>query len=189
MFWYKKPPKEYNHKKRLGLVHVYTGEGKGKTSAALGITLRAAGHRLNVLVVQFIKGHKDYGELLVLERLRPFVDIVQFGTPEATNLEHPTALDQYLAQQALDYSRRAMVNARPDILIFDEINPAMYYNIIPTKKVLDFIDNKHRETELILTGRYAPSEVLNAADIVTVMTASKHPYDAADFSPRKGIEH
>lgn len=188
MYWHKRPPEEFNPKKRLGLVHVYTGDGKGKTSTALGVALRAAGHRMHVLVIQFLKGHKDYGELLVQDRLNPYVEIVQFGTPEPTNLHDPSSMDKYLAQEGLDYARRAMVMNRPDILILDEINTAIYHNLIPVHEVLDFIDNKHQETELILTGRNAPKDLLNAADIITVMTSTKHPYDD-DFVPRKGIEH
>lgn len=189
MHWQKRPPKkEYNPKKRLGYIHVYTGEGKGKTSAAMGIALRAAGHKLRVLVIQFIKGHKDYGELLALEKLRPHIEIVQFGTPEATDLHDPGAMDMYLAEQGLEFARRSMVMKRPDILILDEINTAMHHELLKIEDVLDFLDNKHQETEVILTGRNAPSRLLNAADLITVMTTTKHPYDE-DFIPRKGVEH
>lgn len=189
MFWHKRPPKEYNPKKRLGLVHVYTGEGKGKTTAALGVALKSAGHQLQVLFIQFCKGHKDYGELLAMARLRPYLDIVQFGRAEITDFNNPAAFDIYLAQQGMDYARRAMTAARPDLIVFDEINPALHYGLVPLASVLNFLDNKHQNTEVILTGRFAPPEILNAADIVTVMTAAKHPYDAADFYPRRGIEH
>jgi cob(I)alamin adenosyltransferase len=189
MHWHKTPPKkEYNPKKRLGYVHVYTGEGKGKTSVALGTALRASGHGLKVLVIQFIKGHKDYGELLASERLGPNVEFVQFGTPDVTRLDDPSAMDIYLAQQALDFARNEMVHNRPDILILDEINPAARYGLVKVSDVLDFLDNKHRETEVILTGREAPPEFLNAADLVTVMVQSKSPYREDDL-PRRGIEH
>lgn len=188
MFWHKRPPKESNPKKRLGFIHVYTGEGKGKTSAALGIALRAAGHDMRVLVIQFLKGHKDYGEMLVQARLKPHIEIVQFGTPDPINLKDPSAMDMYLAKEALEYARRAMVMSRPDILILDEINTAAHFKFLPTKEVLDFLDNKHQNTEVILTGRYAPKEILNAADLITVMTMTKHPYTDG-FLPRRGVEH
>lgn len=188
MYWQKRPPKEFNPKKRLGYVHVYTGEGKGKTSAALGVALRAAGHNMRVLIIHFIKGHKDYGEILSQEKLTPYIEIVQFGIPEPTNLEDPSAMDVYLSQQAFEHARRAMKSNRPDILILDEINPAARHGLVSIKEVLDFIDNKHQQTELILTGRDAPKEFLNAADIVTVMTTTKSPYDD-DFVPRRGVEH
>lgn len=189
MYWQKRPPKEFNPKKRLGLIHVYTGEGKGKSSAALGIALRAAGHKLRVVIIHFIKGHKDYGEMLVMDRLHPHLEVVQFGTPEPTNLAEPSAMDTYLAEQGFEYARRLMNTNRPDVLILDEINTALHYKLIPMKPVLDFLDNKHQQTEVILTGRQAPKELLNAADIVTVMTSTKHPYDDDSFQPRKGIEH
>ncbi|PIW36832.1 MAG: cob(I)yrinic acid a,c-diamide adenosyltransferase [Candidatus Kerfeldbacteria bacterium CG15_BIG_FIL_POST_REV_8_21_14_020_45_12] len=189
MYWHKKPPqREFNPKKRLGYVHVYTGEGKGKTTAALGVALRAAGHKMKVLIIHFVKGHKDYGEILALEALQPYVEIVQFGTPDHSDLSDPSAMDQYLAKKAMEFARRAMVEDRPDILILDEINTVAAYKLIDPKEVLDFIDNKHQNTELILTGRYAPKEFLNAADLITVMTTTKHPYDE-DFEPRRGIEH
>lgn len=188
MYWHKRPKKEYNPKKRLGYIHVYTGDGKGKTTAALGVALRAAGQQMNVLIIQFLKGHKDYGELLAQERLKPHVQIVQFGTPEATHLHEPSAMDVYVANQGLEYARKAMVMKRPDVLILDEINPAMHHRLINPIEVVDFLDNKHQQTEVILTGRNAPKELLNAADIITVMNTTKHPY-TDDFVPRLGIEH
>lgn len=189
MYWHKRPPeKEYNPKKRLGLIHVYTGEGKGKTTAALGVALRAAGHRMRVLIIQFVKGHKDYGELLAYEKLMPYVEIVQFGTPQKTDLKDPSAMDKYLVEQGMEYAKKAMVHNRPDVLILDEINTALRHDLLTLSEVLDFLDHKHQQTEVILTGRSAPAAILNAADVVTVMTTTKSPY-SEDFVPRKGIEH
>lgn len=189
MYWKKKPPQEFNPQKRLGLVHVYTGEGKGKSTAALGVAVRAAGHKMRVLIVQFLKGHKDYGEMLAAqEQLHPHVEIVQFGTPEPTNLEDPSAMDKYLAQEGMDFARRAMAMNRPDILILDEINVAAHHGLLNPKDIVDFLDNKHQQTEVILTGKNAPKELLNSADLITVMTPSRHPYHDG-FVPRKGVEH
>lgn len=189
MYWHKRPShKETNPHKRLGLIHVYTGEGKGKTTAALGVALRAAGHDMKVLIIQFVKGHKDYGEILAASKIPDNIEIVQFGTPDMTDMHEPTAMDTYLAEQGMAYARRAMVYDRPDILVLDEINTAAKHNLIPIQEVLDFLDHKHQDTEVILTGRFAPKEFLNAADLVTVMTSSKDPYDK-DFVPRRGVEH
>lgn len=188
MHWHKTPKKEFNPKKRLGYVHVYTGEGKGKTSAALGTALRAAGHNMRTTVIQFIKGHKDYGEMQILDRLQPHVQVYQFGRPEPTDLAAPTDIDLYYAQRGMEFARDHIVQDRPDILVLDEINPAVRHGLIDLEELLDFIDNRHRHIELILTGRDAPSEVLNAADLITVMNATRHPYHD-EFQPRRGIEH
>lgn len=188
MYWHKRPKKLGNHKKHLGLVHVYTGDGKGKTTTALGVALRAAGHKMNVLIIQFLKGHKDYGELLALEHISDYIEIVQFGTPEEINVDNPSDMNKYLSHQGLDYARKAMVMKRPDVLILDELNTVMHMGLIEPKEVIDFLDNKHQWTEVILTGRNAPKEIMNMADLITVMTAAKTPYHD-DFVPRKGIEH
>lgn len=188
MYWHKRPHAESRPQKRLGKIQVYTGEGKGKTTAALGVGLRAAGHGFRVLMIQFLKGHKDYGELLAFSKLLPHFEIVQFGTPEKTNLAEPNAMDRYIAQQGLAFARKAMVHERPDVLILDEINPAAHHGVINLNELIDFLDNKHQETEVILTGRNAPKELLNAADIVTVMMATKTPY-TEEFIPRMGSEH
>ncbi|MFH1426837.1 MAG: cob(I)yrinic acid a,c-diamide adenosyltransferase [Candidatus Kerfeldbacteria bacterium] len=189
MHWHKVPPSnEFNPRKRLGLVHVYTGEGKGKSTAALGLAVRAAGQQLKVMIIHFIKGHKDYGELIIQGKLSPFIEIIQFGTPDYTDLDDPAAMDIYLANQGMEFARKAMRTERPDVMVLDEINTAAAHGLVDLNEVLDFIDNKNQNTELILTGRDAPPELLNAADIVTVMTATRSPYDE-DFVPRRGIEH
>ncbi len=188
MIQLQRPPKEFNPKKRLGLVHVYTGTGEGKTTTALGVALKAVGHNLRVVVIQFLKGHKDYGEMLIQQRLQPQLEVVQFGSTQPVRLETPSGLDLYLAQQGLEYARRVMVLRRPDVLILDEINPVLHHGLLDTKAILDFLDNKHQQTEVILTGEQAPADLLNAADIVSVMTNTKH-LQADEFVPRFGIEH
>lgn len=189
MYWHQTPPSnEFNPKKRLGYIHVYTGEGKGKSTAALGTAMKAAGHKMQVTIIQFIKGHKDYGEMLAHQELAPYIEIVQFGTPNPTNMQDPSAMDVYLANQGLDYARNVMSSERPDLLVLDEVNTAVAAGLLELTDLLDFLDNKHRNVEVILTGRDAPPELFNAADIVTVMTAVKTPYKEG-FVPRRGIEH
>lgn len=192
MFWYKRPNDAERPTKRLGRIHVYTGEGKGKTTAALGVALRSLGAGLSVVMIQFLKGHKDYGELQAQQQYLPEdFEIVQFGTPEKTNLVNPSAIDRYLAQQGFDYARRRVAGPRPNVLILDEMNLVLHHGLIATEDVLDFLDNKHQELEVIFTGRDAPAALLNAADIVTVMQKVKQPhdYDDEEFFPRRGIEH
>lgn len=189
MIWHKRPKKEFNPKKRLGKIHVYTGDGKGKTSAALGVGMRAAGQNMRVLMIQLLKGHKDSGEMNAHQLLKPYMEIVQFGTTDPVNLEQPSDMDIYLANKALDFAREAMVHNRPDVLIFDEMNPALAHGLVDLPDFLSFLDNKHANTEVIITGHSAPSELLNAADIVTVMRATKGEIDPEEFEPRFGIEH
>lgn len=188
MYWYRRPKEEFNPKKRLGRIHVYTGDGKGKTTAALGVALRAAGQDFRVLIIQFCKGHKDYGELRAIMKYLPNVQLVQYGTVESNNFDSPSDMDKYIASQGFAYAHRAMQTERPDVLILDEINPVLHFGLLPLQEFLTFLSNKHQHTEVILTGRHAPSALLNAADIVTVMTASKRIHDKV-FVPRFGIDH
>ncbi|MFH1536503.1 MAG: cob(I)yrinic acid a,c-diamide adenosyltransferase [Patescibacteria group bacterium] len=189
MIYHKIPDnKKYDSKKELGYIHVYTGEGKGKTTAALGMMLRALGHGHSVLMVQFLKGAKDLGEVKFhLENPDKF-KITQFAHLEPINLKNPSTQDRYLAQEGLDYAREVMVHDRPDLLVLDEINPAMHYGLIDYREVIDFLDNKHQNTEVVLTGRYAHPEIIDIADLVTNMESKKHYFDD-EFTPRYGIEH
>ncbi|MFA6027852.1 MAG: cob(I)yrinic acid a,c-diamide adenosyltransferase [Patescibacteria group bacterium] len=189
MYHHPKPKEEYNPKKRLGHVHVYTGDGKGKTTAALGLMLRAAGHGYRSVMVRFLRGYRDVGEIKMLERFSDLMEIMPFAHEERVNFESPHPIDYYLAQQAMDYARKVMREARPDILVLDEINPAVHFGLIDYRELLDFLDNRHQQTEIVLTGRFAHPEILNYADLVTVMHGTKHYFDREGFSPRYGIEH
>lgn len=187
---HKKPKKQANPKKNLGYMHIYTGEGKGKTSAALGMLLRAAGQGHQVLMIQFLKGHKDAGEFLAFQNLGDHVEIVQFGRTDLTSLEQAQAVDAYFATQALDYAREAVRGRRrPDLLILDEVTSAVHHGLLPIEALVDFLENRHRNTEVVLTGIEAHPALLNMADLVTVMYPAKHYFDHQSFEPRLGIEH
>ncbi|EKD76348.1 MAG: cob(I)yrinic acid a,c-diamide adenosyltransferase [uncultured bacterium] len=175
-------------KKKLGYLHIYTGEGKGKTSAALGVLLRAAGQGHNVVMIQFLKGNKASGELLAYQKLGPNVEILQFGRDDLASLQELQTVDAYLATQGLQYARDIMQQRRPDVLILDELATAVYHRLIPVRDVIDFLDNRHRNTEVIVTGYKTHPALLNMADLVTVMQAAKHYFDYANFEPRLGIE-
>lgn len=187
MYW-KPEYSEDDNPKDFGKIHVYTGEGKGKTTAALGLALRAAGHNKKVFIVQFLHGNKEAGEFLAVNRLAPLVELVQFGTPEGANVLEPSDMDKYVAQQAMDYIRKKMVYARPDVLILDEVLPAVHFGLIQVKDVTDFLENKHSNLEVVLTGRYAHPEILNRADLVTVMQSVKSYVNDENFTGRFGIE-
>jgi cob(I)alamin adenosyltransferase len=172
---------------RKGLVHVYTGLGKGKTTAALGQALRAAGQGLKVYIVQFMKGWPYYGELGTVDKPAN-VTIKQFGRPDYVNKRNPDPVDIRLAEKALAYSRELIKSGEYDLVILDEINVALEWKLIQLKDVLQLLDEKPDDVELILTGRYAHPEVLARADLVTEMKEIKHPYQKGLVS-RRGIDY
>ncbi|MDH5267441.1 MAG: cob(I)yrinic acid a,c-diamide adenosyltransferase [Candidatus Bathyarchaeota archaeon] len=177
-------------KERLekGLTQVYTGNGKGKTSAALGLALRAIGWGLKAHMIQFIKGGNfKHGELQIIKQLPDF-ETRAFGRGRYIKEQPPLEEDVKLAKEALRFARKIVNTGDYDIVILDEINVALHLKLIKTDEVIELIENKPRHVELILTGRYAPSEIIDAADLVTEMREVKHPY-AQGILDRKGIEY
>ena len=169
-----------------GLVQVYTGDGKGKTTAALGLALRAAGHGLRVVIVQFLKGWPGYGELKGIDAL-PSVTIHPFGRPGWVHPDRPESEDYERATKALAYAREVITSSKADIVVLDEINVALDYGLLDLTQVLALLDDKPQHVEVILTGRSAHAHVIDRADLVTEMHKVKHPYDRGIVS-RKGIE-
>jgi cob(I)alamin adenosyltransferase len=170
-----------------GLVQVYTGNGKGKTSAAFGLALRAAGRGLKVYVVQFIKGGFDYGELHIVDRI-PNITLKAFGRGKFITAKPPEKDDVTLAEQALHLAKNVVENGEHDIVILDEINVALSLKLIRLEEVLAIVSKKPSHVELVLTGRSAPDEIIQAADLVTEMKEVKHPFSKG-FQSRKGIEY
>lgn len=168
-----------------GLVQVYTGNGKGKTTAALGLALRAAGHGMRVLVIQFLKGDRACGEHLYVARHRPF-DIVQLNT--SSSLVQTADELRPLTEQTLSLAREAVAEGNYDVVVLDEILVAASKGLITTGQVLDLMRSKAERVELILTGRGASPEVIQQADLVTEMVAVKHPF-ARGVTARRGIEY
>jgi cob(I)alamin adenosyltransferase len=169
------------------MVQVYTGDGKGKTTAALGLALRALGHGLKVCMIQFMKGDPEYGELRAAPRLDGLT-IRQFGRTDFVDRDQPAEEDISLARQGLEHAAAVMDSGDHDLLILDEINVAMDFGLVPVQAVLKLIENKPRRMELILTGRFAPRAVIEAADLVTEMREIKHYYRQGRTA-RDGIEH
>ncbi|EMR73577.1 cob(I)yrinic acid a,c-diamide adenosyltransferase [Thermoplasmatales archaeon SCGC AB-539-N05] len=169
-----------------GYIHVYTGPGKGKTTAALGLGLRAAGADLKVCMVQFMKG-KRYSELNSAEQLSNFT-IVQYGRDEFVSKENPEQIDIDFALKGFAYVQEIVKNGKHDMVILDEINVAIDYNLIPLDDVLKLIEEKPEKVELILTGRYAHPELVKNADLVTEMLEIKHPYQKGVLA-RKGVDY
>jgi cob(I)alamin adenosyltransferase len=170
-----------------GYVQIYTGDGKGKTTAALGQALRAAGSGLKSFIVQFMK-NCPYGEIYSLSFLSDWITIEQYGNDKfVLERKMPADNDIMVAQQALQQARKAMVSGKYDIIILDEICIALYYNLLSLKEVFHLLSDKPKHVEIILTGRYCPQELLEKADLVTEMKEIRHYYQRG-VSARKGIE-
>ena len=169
-----------------GLVFVYTGDGKGKTTAAMGQALRAIGHGLKILVIQFMKG-KKYGEVLAAEKYLPGITICQSGLDSFVMRNNPAPVDIELAQQGLNMAKQAVTSGEYQMVILDEINVAMDFGLIPVDDVADMIKSKAQAVDLILTGRYAPPEIVELADTVCEVREIKHHY-AKGIKERAGIE-
>jgi len=170
-----------------GLIQVYTGNGKGKTSAAFGLALRAVGRGLKVYMIQFIKGGFDYGELFTVRNLSNFT-LKAFGRGKFVTSKPPQKEDVDLAQEALHLAERIVQSGNYNIVILDEINVALDLNLISLEDVLKLIKRKPPSLELVLTGRNAHEEVITAADLVTEMKEIKHPFHKG-IEARKGIEY
>jgi cob(I)alamin adenosyltransferase len=168
-----------------GLVHVYTGDGKGKTTAAIGLGVRAVGAGLRVHMIQFMKGRR-YSELDALEKIPGFT-VVQFGRDEFVSKKKPEQIDIDLAQKGLAHAREVLQKNTYDVVILDEINVALDYHLLSLADVLDLINMKPEPMELILTGRYAKPEIVQRADLVSEMLEIKHPFQRG-IPCRKGIE-
>ena len=171
----------------LGLVQVYTGEGKGKTTAALGLVLRAAGWGLRSYVAQFLK-HQPSGEQQSLARLAPYVTLERFGRPGFVRPERPAPEDIALAHQGLERARQALLGGQYDLVVLDEVNTAVSLGLLGEQEVLALIDDKPPHVELVLTGRGAGAALLERADLVTRMVEEKHPYQRG-IGARRGIEY
>ncbi len=170
-----------------GLVQVFTGDGKGKTSAALGAVLRASGQGLKVYVVFFMKGDFPYGEFSILPEL-PNIDMASFGFRHLTDPTKVKAEEIEQARRALSAGRKAMLNGNYDVVVLDEVNVASAWKLIELDEVARLIRDKPPDVEIILTGRYADARLIEMADLVTEMVKIKHPYDKGGPA-RKGIEY
>ena len=170
-----------------GLIQVYTGDGKGKTTAALGLALRAVGRGLRVVMIQFLKGDRETGELNMARRLFPEFVIKPMGRNGFVDRANPSARDMSLAQAALKEARRILDEKACDLLILDEVNVAVSLGLVDEGAVLKLMDGKPHNMELILTGRDAPQSFMEKAHLVTTMECTKHYFDQGEAA-RVGIE-
>lgn len=174
----------------LGLIQVYTGNGKGKTTASLGLAFRACGHGLQVCMIQFMKDNTDYGEFKSRTNLPGFT-LLQVGRNDFVNLEYPEEIDKKLAKDGWNTAKAVIASGNYDIVILDEINVAMACKLLDVNDVVSFLieDCKLliKIPEIILTGRYAPREIINIAHLVTEMQEIRHNYSEG-IESRQGIE-
>jgi cob(I)alamin adenosyltransferase len=155
-------------------IYLWTGNGWGKTTSALGVGLRAIGHGRKVIVIQFMKGRKNIGEYKVRDRLKPNYEIYQFGRESFVNLKNPSEKDKKLARKGFEFAKK-MLKRKPDLLILDEINLAVKIGLLDIGEVLKFLSTVPKKTNVYLTGRYAPKKLVARADYVTEIKAVKHP--------------
>ncbi len=196
-----------------GLVHVYTGTGKGKTTSSLGLALRAVGHNLKACMIQFMKSG-DTGELFAVEKYLPGIKIIQcgkealdekqmkiFGFEQEQEKHHENKLtedevyvflpdeeERESARRGLELAKRVVLAGEYDLVILDEVNCILDKKLIDLKEILELIKQKPKQVELILTGRGAPQELMDVADYVSEIRRIKHPYDRGVLA-RKGIEY
>ena len=169
----------------LGYIYLYTGDGAGKTTNALGLALRSVGHGNKVVIVQFLKGRKDVGEFKIKERLGPEYEIEQFGTEEFVDPKSLRPIDYEEARKGFEFARSSL-KKKPNLLVLDEINLVLAGKLLKIEDVLHFLRDLPKETDVVLTGRLAPRELVDAADFVNIIADVKHP---PEMVTTKGIQY
>lgn len=158
-----------------GIVHIYTGNGKGKTSAALGLVLRAAGHGARVGIIQFLKGWDFYGELKGLSFL-PSVDLERTGRATFVDKKAPHAEDYAEATRGVALAEEWILSGKYDLIVLDEINVVIHYGLVSWETLRRLLEKRPSHVEVVLTGRYATEEACSFANLVTIMEDKKHPF-------------
>ena len=173
---------------KTGLIIVYTGKGKGKTTAAMGMALRGAGHHHKILMIQFIKGSWHYGELESAKKLYPNFEIMPLGKGFASfERGGPDSEDVRAVAETWDFFKKKINSGEYDMIILDEINYVLSYNLLDLEDVLETLETRPAGLHLVLTGRDAPPKLIEIADLVTAMKEIKHPFQKG-VKAQKGIE-
>ena len=170
-----------------GLVQIYTGDGKGKTTAALGLLMRAAGHGARVVIIQFMKGWNGYGEYKLLSELKN-VTLIHTGAPKCVRSGAESDWDRSEAERAFKFAKKYAAPQMCDMLILDELSWAVSHGFVKTEDVLKLIDKKPEQLEIVITGRGMPPEIMERAELVSEIKEIKHPL-AQGIKERKGIEY
>lgn len=169
-----------------GMIYLYTGTGAGKTTNALGIAMRCVGHKKKVIIIQFMKWWKKTGEYKIREMLKPYYEIYQFGREGWVGFKNLDERDKKLAQEGLDFAKEVVKEKKPHVLVLDEICVALHRELLDIEEVVEFLENMPPETDVILTGRYAPGELWDIADFVNVIVDNKHP---KEMTAKEGIQY
>ncbi len=170
----------------MGYVYLYTGTGAGKTTNALGLALRSVGHKRKVIIIQFLKWWKNIGEYKIRKKLAPYYEIYQFGRKGWVGLKNLTEKDKEICRRALEFAKKIAWEKKPHLLVLDEINLALHCKLLDVKEVLEFLDNLPKRTDVVLTGRYAPKELIRRADFVNEIRVIKMP---KKIVTTKGIQY
>jgi cob(I)alamin adenosyltransferase len=170
----------------MGYIYLYTGTGAGKTTNALGLALRSVGHKRKVVIIQFLKWWKKTGEYKIRKMLSPYYEIYQFGRRGWHGLSNLGEEDKKLAQKALKFAEKIVEEKKPHLLVLDEINLALYCKLLEVKDVLELLDKISKKTDVVLTGRFAPKELLERADFVNEIVDIKSP---KEMVTTKGIQY
>ncbi len=181
-------PIDFLRKAASGFIIIFTGNGKGKTTAAFGLALRAAGQGLSVLIIQFMKGQENIGEINALIKFRLPIKIKRFGREGFVHSRTCEPLDICIAEQGLDYFRNALSLSEYDLIILDEILVAIDFGLIKEADLSEILLGRPSNLHVVLTGRSAPKRIVNMADLVTDMKELKHPYNAG-IKAQAGIEY
>ena len=158
----------------MGYIYLYTGTGGGKTANALGLALRSVGHKRKVIIIQFLKWWKNTGEYKIREKLKPYYEIYLFGRDGWIGLDNLGEEDRRLTKEGLEFAKK-IVEEKPHLLVLDEINLALHCKMLGIDEVLEFLDSVPEETDVVLTGRYAPKKLVDRADFVNEVKDLKHP--------------
>jgi cob(I)alamin adenosyltransferase len=170
----------------MGYVYLYTGIGAGKTTNALGLALRSIGHKRKVVIIQFLKWWKNTGEYKIRKMLAPYYEIYQFGRKGWHGLSNLGEEDKELAHEALRFAEKIVKDKKPHLLVLDEVNLALHCKLLDVKEVLKFLDKMPKKTDVVLTGRFAPIELVKRAEFVNEIIAIKYP---EEMVTTKGIQY
>jgi len=170
----------------MGYAYLYTGTGGGKTTNALGLALRSVGHGHKVVIIQFMKWWKNTGEYKIRKKLEPYYEIYQFGRKGWIGLSNLEEEDKTLAKRGLEFAKKIVKERKPHLLVLDEINLVVHCKLLDSSEVLDLLDNIPKKTDVVLTGRHAPKELMDRADFVNEVRDIKHP---KEIPTTKGIQY